>query len=113
MSKNSKAAIITEEYFQKTVNYIEGQKSQNTLAFADQIAGINWRQSKKCPICKQDLIGTTLTSALSKKEFAISGMCQKCQDKIFHANEEEEDDDDDDDDDNSNQFVGHILQSEY
>lgn len=83
MSKNSKAAIITEEYFQKTVNYIEGQKAQNTLAFADQIAGINWRQSKKCPICKQDLIGTTLTSALSEKEFGISGMCQKCQDKIF------------------------------
>ena len=34
-----------------------------------------------CPSCKQPL--GEFKDALSRKEFGISGLCQKCQDKIF------------------------------
>ena len=35
----------------------------------------------KCPICKE-IIGE-FKDELSKKEFRISGLCQKCQDETF------------------------------
>jgi len=37
----------------------------------------------KCPICSQEIKQTDFKDSLSKKEFLISGMCQKCQDKTF------------------------------
>lgn len=36
---------------------------------------------KKCPICKNSITG--FKDDLSKKEYLISGMCQKCQDSVF------------------------------
>jgi len=36
-----------------------------------------------CPICCTDVWQEEFRDALSIKEFGISGMCQKCQDKIF------------------------------
>lgn len=38
-------------------------------------------ESRRCPCCKQFV--TKFRDPLSKKEFEISGLCQKCQDKIF------------------------------
>lgn len=42
---------------------------------------------KRIPVCatcgKQIDIGTEFRDALSVKEFKISHMCQKCQDKVF------------------------------
>ena len=38
----------------------------------------------QCPFCKQ-AIGE-FRDALSRKEYSISGLCQKCQDKIFGGN---------------------------
>lgn len=35
-----------------------------------------------CPMCKLEIKG--FKDELSKKEFSISGMCQKCQDKFFN-----------------------------
>lgn len=35
----------------------------------------------KCPLCKNPI--GEFKNELSKKEYMISGMCQKCQDKIF------------------------------
>ena len=36
----------------------------------------------KCPLCKSEI--GEFRDALSKKEFSISGMCQKCQDDAFN-----------------------------
>ena len=35
----------------------------------------------KCVMCGGD--ASQFRDALSRKEFSISGMCQKCQDKVF------------------------------
>lgn len=40
--------------------------------------------SNKCVTCMGD--ADTFTDDLSKREYAISGMCQTCQDKIFGGN---------------------------
>jgi hypothetical protein len=36
-----------------------------------------------CPVCKQPI--TEFRNELSKREFGISGLCQKCQDSVFGA----------------------------
>ena len=36
-----------------------------------------------CPLCTEPIKMEDFRDELSKKEFKISGMCQKCQDKIF------------------------------
>lgn len=41
------------------------------------------REMNRCPICKEKVNKDTLKNELSKKEFDISGLCQKCQDSIF------------------------------
>jgi len=38
-------------------------------------------RSNKCMSCKGD--ATEFKDELSKKEYSISGLCQKCQDKVF------------------------------
>ena len=40
-------------------------------------------QLGKCPFCKKDVLAEEFKDALSMKEFKISGICQKCQDKVF------------------------------
>lgn len=37
--------------------------------------------SHKCPLCNRPI--GEFRDALSRKEYNISGMCQKCQDDIF------------------------------
>lgn len=39
--------------------------------------------SKKCPFCKQTVYLKDFKDELSKKEYTISGLCQKCQDETF------------------------------
>jgi hypothetical protein len=36
-----------------------------------------------CPFCGQKVDVNSFRDEVSKKEFHISGMCQKCQDKTF------------------------------
>lgn len=36
-----------------------------------------------CPICAKPIVDTDFKDELSRKEFRISGMCQKCQDQVF------------------------------
>lgn len=38
-----------------------------------------------CPICGIKIETGSFRNEISKKEFKISGMCQKCQDDIFGA----------------------------
>lgn len=44
------------------------------------------RKEGKCPFCEVIVDVNTLKDELSKKEFRISGLCQKCQDDIFNNN---------------------------
>jgi len=36
-----------------------------------------------CTTCEGDALKVSFKDALSFKEYEISGMCQKCQDKVF------------------------------
>ena len=38
----------------------------------------------RCPFCNKDIdVGKEFRDELSRKEFGISGLCQKCQDEVF------------------------------
>lgn len=37
-----------------------------------------------CPFCVKEIKEEDFTDELSKKEYSISGTCQKCQDEIFN-----------------------------
>lgn len=38
----------------------------------------------KCPICSKKICESDFDDELSRKEYSISGMCQKCQNDIFN-----------------------------
>lgn len=38
---------------------------------------------EKCPLCGEKINMDDFKDKLSKKEFKISGICQKCQDEMF------------------------------
>lgn len=41
------------------------------------------KDNKICPFCGCDTSNMKFKDALSEKEYKISGLCQKCQDKMF------------------------------
>lgn len=45
-------------------------------------------ENRQCPMCEARININDFKDELSLKEFTISGMCQKCQDKIFTDPEE-------------------------
>ena len=44
---------------------------------------LNLVKEGKCPFCKEEIKMTEFKNELSKKEYKISGLCQKCQDETF------------------------------
>jgi len=36
-----------------------------------------------CPLCEAKITEEEFVSELERKEYSISGMCKKCQDKMF------------------------------
>ena len=50
-------------------------------AYEEQQAGI-------CPICKSSISLDSFKDVLSIQDYAITGLCQKCQDRIY-ANPED------------------------
>lgn len=40
-------------------------------------------EEHKCPVCKGP--AEEFRNAVSKREYEVSGMCQKCQDSVFGA----------------------------
>ena len=50
------------------------------LGFHDEVELV---KEKKCPICKVKIVMSDFKDDLSLKEYKISGLCQKCQNKIF------------------------------
>ena len=60
------------------------QKSQNIETLIGKIAGKSRKQTiivNKCMLCGKN--AENFKDALSAREYAISGMCQKCQDGFF------------------------------
>lgn len=46
---------------------------------------INQIENSICPICKEKININDFRTNLDIKEYTISGLCQKCQDRIFGA----------------------------
>lgn len=42
-------------------------------------------EQNKCPVCGENIKTEDFKDVLSLNEFKISGLCMKCQDKIFEA----------------------------
>jgi C4-type Zn-finger protein len=40
-----------------------------------------------CPICGEKINMEDFVNEISKREYSISGICQKCQNKIFYLDE--------------------------
>lgn len=47
----------------------------------------NWAELNRCSFCGIPIIESDYRDELSKKEYSISGMCQRCQDKTFGISE--------------------------
>lgn len=41
------------------------------------------REKGQCPFCNKPVDQAALRDDLSRKEFALSGLCQECQDETF------------------------------
>ncbi len=57
-------------------------------AFLEALNGISPKQAIEagiCAACKQE--ANKFTDELSVREYAISGLCQKCQDEVFNEPE--------------------------
>jgi hypothetical protein len=59
-------------------------KAPEIDAFINKAFKVNRREAirgNQCVICQE--VAVTFRDELSRKEFSISGMCQKCQDRAF------------------------------
>ena len=62
------------------------KKSPEMTKFLENMFGRSTAiQGNTCTTCAGD--ATSFRDDLSVKEYAISGMCQTCQDEVFGANE--------------------------
>ena len=50
------------------------------LGFRKEVEAV---KNGNCPLCGTAINMDDFRDSLSKKEYTISGMCQKCQDKVF------------------------------
>ena len=69
--------IIMDDYRRhKKVN----QEIMKKMGFEKEVNAVI---KKQCPFCGKPVKLEDFTDRLSKREFQISGICQKCQDKTF------------------------------
>lgn len=47
-------------------------------------------RENKCPVCKDPIVIADFVDLLSLREYEISGLCQKCQDKFFNPTGDDE-----------------------
>ena len=50
------------------------------LGFSDEV---NRFENKKCVFCSEHINLDSFRNDISKREYKISGQCQKCQDDLF------------------------------
>jgi hypothetical protein len=46
-------------------------------------------EKELCPFCSEAIDESKFRDELSRKEFTISGLCQKCQDDVFNCSMED------------------------
>lgn len=56
------------------------------MAFGPE--GLKALEDNRCPDCKQPF-GSNFRDDASRREWEISGLCQRCQDRVFGATGEE------------------------
>lgn len=61
------------------------EKIMEQAGFSEEVNNV---KAGKCPFCKKMVDLSEFRDELSKKEFLISGICQRCQDKFFGGNDE-------------------------
>ena len=61
----------------------EMQKMMDTM-FQERTKRV---RENKCPVCAEPINYDSFKDALSRREYAISGTCQKCQDYLFGGDE--------------------------
>ena len=64
---------------------INKQEMLKQFGFTKEVQRV---REKKCPFCGESVDPTSFRDELSRKEFQISGICQKCQDVTFADPEE-------------------------
>jgi len=74
---------------------MEGRKNEAIESLLDSISTMAWGNARsdslatqRCVMCKGP--ATEFKDALSRKEYAISSLCQECQDMVFQEFPEEE-----------------------
>ncbi len=50
------------------------------LGFDKEVKAV---EENRCPFCNKPIKMADFRNELSKKEYRISGLCQKCQDEMF------------------------------
>lgn len=65
------------------------KKSEAVENLFTELTGVDRRaeiKADRCTFCKQP--ATEFTDELSRKEYTISGLCQKCQDSVFSGSDD-------------------------
>jgi len=60
--------------------------SKNMLEECGILDDFDTAKKKYCPLCKNVINMHDFKDEISRREFLISGMCQKCQDDFFGSN---------------------------
>jgi hypothetical protein len=60
--------------------------SKNLLEECGFLDDSDTTEKKHCPLCKNIINMKDFKDEISRREFLISGMCQKCQDDFFGSN---------------------------
>jgi len=61
------------------------EKIMEDAGFGEEVKKV---KAGKCPFCNTMVDLSEFRDEISKKEFLISGICQKCQDEFFGGNDE-------------------------
>ena len=81
---NAKKVLeINLEELQKKMTKDRREIDLNKPAFRAMPEKAELIKSGKCPICQKQVSVSDFKDELSRKEFKISGLCQKCQDKVW------------------------------
>jgi len=56
------------------------EKIMTAMGFGEEVKAKN---DNICPICRKPIFFEDFTDALSRTEFVISGLCQRCQNNVF------------------------------
>lgn len=83
---------LTKELIDQAYANIKNRKTSAIMICMEASSKVNWMDRYICPLCKKDIIGTTLSTKTQWDEFCISGICRLCQESIFFIDQSSSDD---------------------